>query len=305
VVLDSTGPLFYLGRPYSDIRVEANRVVAASKAATSAFTSALNGDPGKYKGYQITSINGQELGPLLNALGSRLGIPDPLNTGIFLNVRADGTTTYLGGFLTEYHDVYDDFYQKDVTYALKGPTGDTRSLTVPWQAIYVRQETEFATYFNNSCVAIEHADAPLRRRVSKPEAALQKRGNPSSVNVARRDANPLKPIDVVLGNGFFMVTSTVGVWTPSVSVYNSETPNAWPDLFASIDEGLRSLSTAGAKTLIIDVSSSDWSACAGFVISKYLFGTAEKFQYDIALPSPQYLHGGPKGFGELLMDVVD
>ncbi|KAJ3166160.1 hypothetical protein HK101_012001 [Irineochytrium annulatum] len=308
VVVDSTGPLFYLGRTYSDVRIEANVRVSAYKAVKSAFTAALNGDPGTYKGYQITSINGQEPAVLLNALGSRNGAPDPLNeAGAFFGVAADGTTTYSGGFLTTNVFVYDDFYQKDVTYSLKGPSGDTRSLTVPWQAIYRRRQTDFTNFFYDWCVAID-VDAPLRRRDVEPEPApaRQKRVNPSFVNVTRRDANPLRPVYFdAQGNGFFMVTSAVGVWTPSVYVYNYRTPNAWPNLFASIDKGLKALSTAGAKTLIIDLTTSGWSECAGFVISKYLFGTAEAFQYDVALPFPQYLHGDPKSFGELMRGVVD
>ncbi|KAJ3196508.1 hypothetical protein HK101_008691 [Irineochytrium annulatum] len=308
VVVDSTGPLFYLGRTYSDVRVEAGFRVAANKAVTSAFTAALNGDPGKYKGYQITSINGQEPAVLLNALGSRIGRLDPLNeAGTFFEVVADGTTTYVNDFLTSSLDVHDDFYKKDVMYALKGPSGDTLSLTVPWQAIYLRKETDFAQYFFNSCVATD--DAPIRRRdiELEPAAARQDRANPSSVNIARRDANPLEPVYFdPQGNGFFMATSFVGVWTPSMYVYNNrKTPNAWPDLFASIHKGLTALSTAGAKTLIIDLTDSGWSACAGFIISKYLFGTAEAFQYDMALPFPQYLHGGPEGFGELMTGVID
>ncbi|KAJ3193991.1 hypothetical protein HK101_003700 [Irineochytrium annulatum] len=304
VVVDSTGPLFYLGRTDSDVRVEANIHASAYKAATSAFTAVLNGDPGKYKGYQVTSINGQEPAALLNDLGSRNGYPDPLNeVGSYFELLL-GTTTYGGGFLTESAYVHDEFYQRDVTYALKGPSGDTLSLTVPWQAIFLRRQTDFATYFDVYCVATDF-NAPIRRRDAEPAAARLKRADPPSVNVARRDGYPLQPVYYdELGNGFYLVTSTVGVWTPSIYDYNSTNRIAWPNRFASIDKGLRALSSAGAKTLIIDVSNSNWPACAGFVVSKYLFGTTEAFQYDMALPFPQYLHGGPEGFGDLFINAV-
>ncbi|KAJ3194453.1 hypothetical protein HK101_002669 [Irineochytrium annulatum] len=323
LILQSTGPAFYLGRPYADIKIEEGYHAAAFAAATTAFASTLNGNPAKYVGYQITSINGQDPAVHLIKLSKRSGYFDSLNVMSTRYYRHDDADAIDGerslgpfvGLLTAASQVYDSFYQSDVTYTLKGPSGDTVSVTVPWQAIFVAHADfghpmNINDYYEFYCVAADYWTA-LRRRNRKQMAVRAMPNQPAPKFVGRRDSTSLQPLfSDNHSSAFYMVTPEVGVWAPKIYITDYDVA-AWPNNFASFDHGVRALSTAGAKTLVLDLSdvASAWVPCAGSLLAKYFFGAAAlQFEYDFAVPYPKYLHNtqvrGRGGYGEMLLGIV-
>ncbi|KAJ3139773.1 hypothetical protein HK101_003598, partial [Irineochytrium annulatum] len=292
VIVDSTGPVLYLGTAETTLNTVYPQLA-------SSFRTALGYDPTKYVGYTVTTINGQDALSALVALNNRLGSS---NTTVFNALQTDPVAEWLGatfqvGPASQTRQVYDAYYQSAVTYVVKGAAGETATLVVPWQAVFTSADTTLSAYMTANCVATDPrttiaAVAKRRRDVQeKPILSRRKVNLPGAASspIARRSL-PIATYTDIYQNAFYMINSNTGVWQAEVSDTFAATQDAttWAALFDSIDQGLRKLSNAGAENLIIDVSSYglNWQACGGYMISKYFFGSsAVKLEYDIMLPT--------------------
>ncbi|KAJ3144292.1 hypothetical protein HK101_002732 [Irineochytrium annulatum] len=308
----TTGPTVYLGKTIADVRIEEKSPMGYA-ALKSAFAAALGYDPTIYTGYQIDTINGQPAMTFYDNLDKRSSYPSIVAVnGLATTYQwMNGAVLINNGYGSSSPQIYDGYFQHDVTYGLKGPQGDSPTITVSWQALYNGPQVPFSAFWTNNCIVKDPrpphpsvtivvtatvvtqtpaATAAVAVEVAAP--ARRRRDNPARPVLTRRQLDLNAPLyQDKNNNAFYMVSPTVGVWQVYLSDANtisSQGSGAWPAMFDSIDKGLRQLAAAGAKTVILDVTAGTWMPCAGAMMSKYFFGsnaTITSLVYDVPLPS--------------------
>ncbi|KAJ3101055.1 hypothetical protein HDU97_001698 [Phlyctochytrium planicorne] len=276
------------------------------EAYLSAFwKSKSNLDVNKYKGYQVKSINGQD--PYVLAKSIVFDREDYVSAAFTSYYVSNGTWLPAYGVLSRRNGPFaTGFYAKPVTYELKGPSGDSVTLTdIPWAVLSgdfssgdnpddatwssgFKKELDFLL---NRCFGVKLPSPSASSgdfKIGASGAArhsnrLVGRDVTVPIPVVQGPKSPLIKVDdntvvFTMGDGNYYLDETYV--TPGFD-FDQEVVASFKDLDAKFAEAKKS-----ASRLIIDVSSTS-GGCLGEILIKYLFSsTGKPMEFNLLL-SPE------------------
>ncbi|KAJ3101056.1 hypothetical protein HDU97_001699 [Phlyctochytrium planicorne] len=266
------------------------------EAYLSAFwKSKSNLDTYKYKGYQVQSINGQDPYVLAKSIVDHNDVS--VSAAFTSYYIYNGTWFPNYGALSQRYPSDREFFTKPVSYELKGPSGDSVTLTdIPWvvlptfsfpvdDATWTRYSLRNLDSLAKRCFGITTDFAGLGSAEIKIGASTSRGSNllvgrDVSTALIPEAKSPLVQVD---DNTFVFTMCDAIFYLDDELLMNDEVEVSSDGMarFRNLDAQFADAKKRASR-LIIDISSSSFG-CEGQVLIKYLFGVEKPLEYNLLL----------------------